>query len=67
MTQVFVCLDANFDSTTGQCSAGTWVDQSQVTVFPPLSLQDGQDIAFGIALAWVCGWAWRQIGKALDA
>jgi len=67
MTQVFVCPDVNYDSSTGTCSAGVWVDVSTLTAVPPLSGADAQSIGFGIAVAWVSAYLWRLIGKALDA
>lgn len=66
MTHIFVCPDASYDASTGQCSAGVWVDASTLTVVPPLSGSDAQVIGFGIAVAWVSGYLWRLIGKALD-
>lgn len=67
MSQVFVCPDVNYDATTGVCSQGVWVDQTSLAVVPPLSVDDGQSIAFGIVLCWVIGYLWRLIGDALDA
>ena len=67
MSQTYVCPDANYDSTTGACSAGVWVDSSSLSPLPPLSSADAFQIGFAVVCAWVAGAMWRWIGQAMDA
>jgi len=68
MTQVAVCLDSNYDATTGTCAQTSFVDSSLLgSSLPPLSGDDGATIGLAILSAWIAGAAWRWIGRALDA
>jgi hypothetical protein len=57
------CLEANFDATTGTCTAVVWIPQP--SLLPELPVEDAQLIGAKIALLWAVAYAFRLIRKSI--
>lgn len=57
------CPAEAIDAVTGQCSAPQWIDFP--SLLPPLTVEEGFQIAGAIAGAWALGYTGRLIRYAL--
>jgi hypothetical protein len=58
------CAAADFDAGTMTCAAPIWTPQQ--SVFPALTVAEGEQIASAILLLWATAWVLRRIRKAVD-
>lgn len=61
---VLVCDEANFDATTGTCSAPYYAPQPQL--LPELSISDAVTISVAIIALWAVGFGIKAIRRTLS-
>ena len=58
------CLEADFDASTGQCTAVIWIPQP--SLLPELTVEGAQAIGAAVALLWAVAFVFRLIRKQID-
>lgn len=66
MALYLACELADYNPTTGDCSAPYYTEQLPGTVLPPLSLEQGAAVATAILLVWGVAFCFKAAKKALD-
>jgi hypothetical protein len=64
MARVQTCADVDYDAITGVCAHPVW--DTQPSLLPPLSAEDGSLLTAAIALVWITGAVFRWVREALD-
>jgi len=61
---VQACEEADFDASTGVCASPYYAELGPLGM-PPLSVSEGQEIAYSIGGLWALVWCVRQIIRLL--
>lgn len=66
MALYLVCDLADYNATTGECSAAYFTEQAPGSVLPPLTVEQGAVIGAAILLVWAVAWCFKQAARTLN-